>query len=305
MTRKPMMTIAPRLLAGALWLAIAAVPSLLRAEERPSEPVAEAEAAETEAEPAPPPADQEPLPEDIDWAALAVPLDLPYTPAPMLSTAPLRDAAGAAPAWSRNDKPNGAAALSLKQPVSPFWDMKAGVDLDVATPTSPVRTPETLPEKLASDSQLQNSQAAAWMTAKAPGVPYLADHVALEARMNPSRDARLGTAFSKSLPIFGEQFSLTLQHGYYVTQHDAIPGMPATSGHGRSIDMDRSAQLSITETGTSFLAGQSRAPTGERWLNSVGAQQKLFGALSITGAVSETPEGFSNKSLTAGFKKSW
>lgn len=297
MTRKPTITIAPRLLAGALMLAIAAVPGPLRAEERPSEPAAEAEVA-----PPPPPADQEPLPDDIDWAALAAPLDLPYTPAPRLRTALPRDAAGA---WSRNDKPNGTAALSLKQPVSPFWDMKAGVDLDVATPTSPVRTPETLPEKLASDSQVQNSQAAAWMTAKAPGVPYLADHVALEARMNPSRDARLGTAFSKSLPIFGEQFSLTLQHGYYVTQHDAIPGMPATAGHGRSIDMDRSAQFSITETGTSFLAGQSRAPTGDRWLNSVGAQQKLFGALSITGSVSETPEGFSNKSLTAGFKKSW
>ena len=302
MPRKPTMTIAARLLIGAAMAAIAAFagPRLLRAEERPAEAATEAEV-----EPAPPPTDQEPLPEDIDWAALAVPLDLPYTPAPKLRTAPLRDTAGAAPAWSRNDKPNGVAALSLKQPVSPFWDMKAGVDLDVATPTSPVRMPETLPEKLASDSQVQNSQAAAWMTAKAPGVPYLADYVALEARMNPSRDARLGTAFSKSLPIFGEQFSLTLQHGYYVTQHDAIPGIPATSGHGRSIDMDRSAQLSITGTGTSFLAGQSRTPTGERWLNTVGAQQKLFGALSITGSVSETPEGFSNKSLTAGFKKSW
>ena len=99
----------------------------------------------------------------------------------------------------------------------------------------------------------------------------------------------------------GQGIALQVEH-YGST---AIPGMPATSGHGRSIDMDRSAQLSITDTGTSFLAGQSRTPTGDRWLNTVGAQQKLFGALSISGSVSETPEGFSNKSLTAGFKKNW
>lgn len=301
MTAKTTMTIAARLLIGAAMAAIAAFagPNLLRAQEAMSaKPAAEAETPVQAA-----PADQDPLPEDIDWNALAVPLDLPYTPAPKLRTVPPRDTAGAA--WSRNDKPNGTAALSLKQPVSPFWDMKAGVDLDVVTPTSPVRTPETLPEKLAADSQVQNSQAAAWMTAKTPGVPYLADHVALEARLNPSRDARLGTAFSKSLPLWGEEFSLTLQHGYYVTQHDAIPGLPGGPSHGRSFEMNRSAQFSITDTGTSFVAGQSLAPAGDRWLNTVGAQQKLFGGVSITGSVSETPEGFSNKSLTAGFKKSW
>lgn len=269
-------------------------------EQSSSEP---AEGQETAAVPASP-SDEVPLPEDIDFNALAAPLDRPYAPAPKLRSVPLREI-GNAPAWSRNDKPNGTAAVSLKQPVSPFWDMKAGVDLDVATPASPLRTPETLPEKIASDSRVETSQAAAWMTAKAPGVPYLSDHVALEARMNPERDARLGTAFSKSLPLWGEEFSLTLRHGYYVIQHDAIPGLPGGASHGRSFEMVRSAQFSIADTGTSFLAGQSLAPAGDRWLNSVGAQQKLFGGLSITGSVNETPQGFSNKSLTAGFKKSW
>jgi hypothetical protein len=299
MPSSPFMTIAARLLAGAALLGMFAGTTGLRAEETATEPAAsEQETAQT------PPSDEEPLPEDIDWNALAVPLDMPYAPAPKLR-APPRDTATAAPAWSRNDNPNGTAALSLKQPVSPFWDMNAGVDLDVATPSSPLRTPQTLPEKIASDRREQNSHAAAWMTAKAPGVPYLSDHVALEARMNPSRDARLGTAFSKSLPLMGDQFLLTLRHGYYVTQHDAIPGLPGGAGHGRSFEMDRSAQFSITDTGTSFLAGQSLSPDGDRWLNSVGAKQSLFGGLSITGSVSETPEGFSNTSLTAGFKKSW
>ena len=143
------------------------------------------------------------------------------------------------------------------------------------------------------------------MSAKAPGVPYLADHVALEARMNPARDAKLGTGISRSLPLYGDAVSLTLRHGYYVVQHDPIPGLPPTSAHARAFESDRSAQLSFGETGTSLIAGQTLAPSGDRWLNSISAQQKLFEGLSITGAVRETPQGFSSKSLTAGFKKSW
>lgn len=249
-------------------------------------------------------ATEEPLPDDkdIDWAALNAPLDRPYVPAPKVRNAPAFDSTQAA-SWSRTDKPNGAAALSLKQSVSPFWDTRAGLDLDVATQASPLTTPDTLPEKLASDRRLKNSQAAAWITAKAPGVPYLSDHVSLEARLNPSNDARLGAAFSKSVPLWGEQFSLTLRNGYAVTQHDVLPGLPGT--HGRSLDMERSARLNITDTGTSFVAGQTLSATGDRWLNSVGAQQSLFGGLSISGSVSRRDDGASNTSLTAGFKKSW
>jgi hypothetical protein len=239
---------------------------------------------------------------DIDWAALNAPLDRPYVPTAKLRSGPVLDASNPA-AWSRSDKPNGAAALSLKQPVSPFWDTKAGLDLDVATQASPLTTPETLPEKLANDRRLQNSQGTAWITARAPGVPYLSDHVALEARMNPSSDTRLGAAFSKSVPLWGEQFSLTLRNGYTVTQHDGLPGLPGAQGS--SLDMERSARLNVTDTGTTFIAGQSLSATGSRWLNTVGAQQSLFGGLNISGSISEREGGVSDKSFTAGFKKSW
>ena len=303
-------TTAATFLAAAALLATASLcePDRARAEDASRAAVAEGTTSDnTTAEATTPealPSDDEPLPDNIDFNALAVPLDRPYTPPPKLKSAPPLNTGNTAPVWSRNDNPNGTAAVSVKQAVSPVWDMKAGVDMSVATPSSPLRTPETLPEKLASDARVETSQGSAWMSAKAPGVPYLSDHVALEARMNPSHDARFGTAFSKSMPIMGDQFSLTLKHGYYVTQHDAVPGLQSAQ-HGRSFEMDRSAQFSITDTGTSFVAGQTLAPTGDRWLNNIGAQQQLFGGLSITGSVSETPDGFSNKSLTAGFKKSW
>src|SRR5687767_5551789 len=263
MKRSAILTV-PSLLAGAAMLSVASLASSTAvANEAASEQAADQESAAIQTSPP-----DESLPDEIDWTALGVPLDRPYAPAPKLRTSAPRDPA---PAWSRNDRPNGTAAVSLKLPVSPFWDMKAGVDLDVATQPSPLRTPETLPEKLASDSRVDTSQGSAWVSARAPGDPYLADHVAIEARMNPLRDTRLGTGFSKSLPLYGDEVSLTLRHGYYVTQHEAIPGLPAAAAHARSLDvgersdavlrtaMDRSAEVSFTDTGTSFVAGQARS----------------------------------------------
>jgi hypothetical protein len=65
------------------------------------------------------------------------------------------------------------------------------------------------------------------------------------------------------------------------------------------------AASSIADSGTSFLAGQTMATTDDRWLRKVGAEQKLFGGVSISGTISETLQGPANKSLTAGFKHSW
>jgi hypothetical protein len=37
----------------------------------------------------------------------------------------------------------------------------------------------------------------------------------------------------------------------------------------------------------------------------IGAEQKLFGEVSISGSIGETALGTTNKSLTAGFRQSW
>lgn len=255
--------------------------------EAPAGEAAETVEATTDEIPTDDAATEEPRPEDIDWSALATPLTVPSASGTPRTSGPKVTTSVAA--WSRTDRPNGIAAVSVNRPVSDFWDMKAGANLDVARLPSPLQAPDTLTERLG--GKPPQSQGTAWMSAKAPGVPYLSDHVALEARMDPLHDdARVGTAFSKTVPLWGEQYALTLRHGFSA---------------GRSFDMDRSAQVSINDTGTSLLAGQSLAPGGERWLNSVGAAQQLFGGFSITGSVRETAEGASSASLTAGFKTSW
>jgi hypothetical protein len=109
---------------------------------------------------------------------------------------------------------------------------------------------------------------------------------------------------SKSLPL-SEQYSLTLQNGYNVIQQGVVP-VPGIAAHpSRNYQTEQSAKLSITDTGTSLVAGQTLSTTDDKWLRKIGAEQKLFGDVSVSATVGETPQGVTNKSLTAGFKHSW
>jgi len=121
-----------------------------------------------------------------------------------------------------------------------------------------------------------------------------------QARHLPEQVAALSTSLSLS-----GQYSLTLQNGYNVIQQGVVP-VPGIPGRPvRNYETDQSARLSITDTGTSFIAGQTLSSADDRWLRKIGAEQKLFGDISISGSIGETALGTSNKSLTAGFKRSW
>jgi hypothetical protein len=64
-------------------------------------------------------------------------------------------------------------------------------------------------------------------------------------------------------------------------------------------------RLSIADTGTSFIAGQTLSSTDDKWLRTIGAEQKLFGGVSVSGSIGETLQGAPNRSFSAGFKRSW
>lgn len=206
--------------------------------------------------------------------------------------------------WSRNDKPNGSSAVTIKQPISPLWDTRVGADLNVTT-QMPTTSSEVLMQKIEHDNQLSQSSGSAWAAMTAPGLGSIWDKTAIEARTDPAQDqSKLATSLSKSIPFGGEQYSLTLQNGYNVTQQTLVPvfGLGASS---RIYEVDQSAKLGIVETGTSFIAGQTHSTADDKWLRKVGAEQKLFGGVTITGSVSETPDGTANRSLSAGFKTRW
>jgi hypothetical protein len=204
--------------------------------------------------------------------------------------------------WSSRDKPNGSAAVTVKQPLSPFWDARLGADMTV-TRQPPTTMSELLSEKLANGGNAPQSSGAAWAAVTAPGVGSIWDKTAIEARVDPSQEqSKLGTSISKSLPL-NEQYSLTLQDGYSVIQQGIAP-VPGAAGRP-VYQTEQSAKLSIAGTGTSLMAGQTLSSADDKWLRKVGAEQRLFDGVSISASVGETPLGTTNKSLTAGFKRSW
>jgi hypothetical protein len=240
---------------------------------------------------------------DIDWSELdpatATAGDA-KTPADPKARRALQD--GPASSWSAQDKANGAAALSVKQSMIPFWDTRVGADLTVAR-QQPSSAAEALQQKITTGEQ--QSSGAAWAAMTAPGVGSIWDSTAIEARVDPSQEqSRLGTSLSKSVTL-DERTSLTLQNGGSVTQQ-GIAAIPGITGHqARNTTMDQSARLSIADTGTSLVAGQSQSSTDDKWLRKIGAEQKLLGGVSVSGSIGETPQGTANKSISAGFRRSW
>jgi hypothetical protein len=240
----------------------------------------------------------------LDWSLLNIDASTLIT-TPSKARPATQAAAGADMSWSSKDKSNGAAAVSVKQSLSAFLDARVGADMTVVNQPQTLTSSDLLRQKFASDAQPSQSTGTAWAAITAPGLGSIWDKTAVEARVDPSQEqSKLGTSLSKSLPL-SEQYSLTLQNGYNVIQQGVVP-VPGIPGRPvRNYETDQSARLSITDTGTSFIAGQTLSSADDRWRHKIGAEQKLFGDISISGSIGETALGTSNKSLTAGFKRSW
>ena len=236
---------------------------------------------------------------DIDWSLLDVDASTLMMTNPVKLHAASRAASSDETTWSSQEKAFGS-AVSVKQPISPFWDARVGADMTVVR--QPATLSELLAEKASNGGNEPQSSGTAWASATAPGVASIWDKTTVEARVDPSQDqGKLGTSLSKSLTL-SEQYSLTLQNGYNMTQ--GLAPMPGPAGH-TTYATEQSAKLGITDTGTSFSAGQTLSTADDKWLRKIGAEQKIVGGFNISGSIAETPLGIANKSISAGFKQSW
>jgi len=206
-------------------------------------------------------------------------------------------------AWSGNGKSNGTSAVSVKQSVSPFWDTRIGADMTVTR--EPTTMSELVAEKAANGGAVPQSSGTAWAAITAPGAGSIWDKTAVEARVDPAQEqSKLGTSISKSVPL-SDQYSLTLQNGYNMTQQGVVP-LPGVAAHPtRNYETEQSAKLNIGDTGTTLTAGQTLSSGDDKWLRKFGAEQKLSDGVSVSGSVGETSQGTTTKSITAGFKRSW
>lgn len=236
---------------------------------------------------------------DIDWSLLDVDASTLLMTNPARLHGPSRAASSEGMTWSSQDKPYGS-AVSVKQSVSPFLDTRVGADMTVVR--QPATLSELLAEKATNGGNEPQSSGTAWASVTGPGAGSIWDKTTVEARIDPSQDqGRLGTSLSKSLTL-SEQYSLTFQNGYNMTQGFApMPGASPRTTYAT----EQSAKLGIADTGTSFSAGQTLSTSDDKWLRKIGAEQKIVGGFNISGSIAETPLGIASKSVTAGFKQSW
>jgi hypothetical protein len=240
---------------------------------------------------------------NLDWSQLNVDASTLSNGLAAKGSAARRAANGSDMTWSGNGKPNGASAVSVKQSVSPFWDARIGADMTVAR--EPTTMSELVAEKAANGGAVPQSSGTAWAAVTAPGAGAIWDKTAIEARVDPAQEqSKLGTSISKSVPL-SEQYSLTLQNGYNMTQQGVVP-LPGVAAHPtRNYETEQSAKLNIEDTGTTLTAGQTLSSGDDKWLRKFGAEQKLSDGVSVSGSVGETSQGTTTKSISAGFKRSW
>jgi hypothetical protein len=207
---------------------------------------------------------------------------------------------------TRKEKPDGSTTVVVKQPLQAEWSNSVGADLG----------PSNSPGKSAFDQPLPTTRdgtnsGAAWASV---GVPNIGS---VDARVDPSNEqGKVGTTLKQSIP-FGGRFAVTLQSTYSVTETlgqpaagpsnvplMALPPPPAPVTP-QVFGNEKAVKFNILPTGTTLGAGVATASNDPVTHNTLSAEQKLYGPLQVTTAVTDFGQTTSNKSVTAGFKLHW
>jgi hypothetical protein len=209
---------------------------------------------------------------------------------------------------SHADKPDGSSTMKLKQPlVTTEWDANVGADLNLAGKPS-IDSQPNKPLPLLTGSQ---DTGAAWASV---GIPNFAS---VDARVDQSSDqSKLGTTLKHSIPV-GSTFSVTLQNTYSVTENFAASGSPAPADiplmaapvggppSPQTWGNEKLVKFNLLTTGTTLGAGITTASNDPVTHNTFSADQKVYGPLHVTTAVTDLGQPTVSKSLSAAFKLNW
>ena len=198
--------------------------------------------------------------------------------------------------WDPSRLSGSSANITAKKSLPSAWQSKVGVDANKANQPGSVGAPIN-PDSLLPGATPRSASDAAWANVTAPGIdtPVGWDKTTFDARFDPAHDERkLGTTLSKSVPL-NERFSVTLQNGYSMTQTPSAAQAASATPHGhdswsQNYSTDNAAKLNVLSTGTSLSVGTTMSTTDEKWRRSLGAEQNLFGGISVKGSVTESAD---------------
>lgn len=207
---------------------------------------------------------------------------------------------------TRTEKLDGSTTVVVKQPLQTEWRNSVGADLGPSRAGAGSAFDTPLPT-----ARDKSNTGAAWASV---GVANIAS---VDARVDPSSEqGKLGTTLKQSIPL-GRRFAVTVQDTYSVTENLSQPStapadMPlmalppaATPAAPQVFGNERAVKFNILPTGTTLGAGVTTASNDPVTHNTVSAEQKLYGPLQVTTAVTDFGQATINKKISAGFKLHW
>lgn len=215
---------------------------------------------------------------------------------------------------SRTDKADGSSAMTFGRRLPTAWETKVGTDVSLAAPAG-----SAVSDNLLRGPAQDRSTGAVWGNLSVPVLrPLGFDKTSVEARLDAGKDeGKVDATMSRSMPL-NEDVSVTLQNKYSVTRSlaggtIATPGIPsaaivppATAPQSAPIwAADESVRFNVNPSGTTFAAGAVSSTADGQWHNKLSVEQTLVGPLKLTTSVENAGSSASNKSITAGFKRTW
>lgn len=203
----------------------------------------------------------------------------------------------------------GVSTVVFKQPIAPEtggWKARLGAELGMAPDASAGWTPDN-PLRVQRNARGAN---AAWASVD------LHETATVDARVNPAGEqGQFATTLKRTMPI-GSHLSMTLQSrtsmtetfGRGITTFD-IPMMALPSPDGTTTSrvwgQDNSARFNILATGTTLGAALSSNSTDPVTHNTLSAEQKLYGPLSVSTSIHDVGKEGENRSVSARARFSW
>ena len=204
---------------------------------------------------------------------------------------------------TRTEKLDGSSTIVVKQPLQTDWSNSVGANLGSTRSRSPFDRP--LPT--ARDDFPFGIRV---------GLGRHFEHWKRGCAIDPSNEqGKFGTT-KQSIP-FGGRFAITLQDTYSVTDTRGQPtagpsdiplmALPPASGPltPQVFGNERAVKFNILPTGTTLGAGLASASNDPVTHNTLSAEQKLYGPLQVTTAVTDFGQATSSKSISAGFRLNW
>ena len=193
----------------------------------------------------------------------------------------------------RSENPDGSSTVAVAHSLSRDGSIKTGADFNLAPkPRATYEPGEPLPT-----TAKDHAAGTAWASL---GVTRFAT---VDTRIDPgSEQGTLGATIEHSVPL-GDELSVTLRGRYTVSDRLTVPAErdPAAP----VVSNDQNVRLNIGSTGTTLAAGVSANSVDPVPHNTLSADQKIYGPLHVTTAVTDAGQPTSNKSVTARFELNW